>query len=193
MHNSIEKFNTYLELYPELNNAFNQITTERTYKRGETISEIGDLRNHLFYLISGSARVYFISQGKEHTYSFSFEGEYITLSYPLLADSCYVTTIEFLEPTTLAILPLEQIQSLMHKFDPTTTGIIMKLMFGGLIEQMSALEERLLMMQTCSAHERYQWLINRYPKILERAKLTQIASFLGVTKETLYRIRGGKY
>lgn len=49
------------------------------------------------------------------------------------------------------------------------------------------------MLQNTSARERYQWVVDRYPRLLERSTVTQIASFLGVTKETLYRIRAGKY
>ena len=56
-----------------------------------------------------------------------------------------------------------------------------------------ALEERLDALQTMSAEERYRWALKRYPRITECATLTQIASFLGVTKETLYRIKSGKY
>ncbi|MCM1348316.1 MAG: Crp/Fnr family transcriptional regulator [Firmicutes bacterium] len=190
---SIDKIKAPLELPPELEEAFNTITTEKTFRRGETISGIGDLRKHIYYILSGSARVYFIRQGKEHTYSFAFENEYISLSHPLLTDSDYIATIEFLELTTVVTIPFEELHSMLRKLDLATTSIMVKQMFEGLLKQMSALEERLLMMQTCNASERYQWMLNRYPKIFERAKLTQIASFLGVTKETLYRIRGGKY
>lgn len=177
----------------ELRRALNLITTERSYSRGDSISSMSDLRSHLFFIISGSARVYFINQGKEHTYSFAFENEYVSLSFPLLRQSDYVTTIEFLEPSEVAIVPLEKLKNTLAMNDLTTSSIIVERVFAGILKQMSVLEERLIMMQTCSAEERFKWLIERYPKILERVKITQIASFLGVTKETLYRIRSGKY
>ena len=37
------------------------------------------------------------------------------------------------------------------------------------------------------------WLTSRYPRLLHVATITQIASYLGVTKETLYRIRNNNY
>lgn len=101
------------DLSPDFEAAFRQLIAERLYKKGETISSMTDMRNHLFYIMSGSARVYYISGGKEHTYSFAFENEYISLSYPLLKDSDYVTTIEFLEPTLVATVSFEKIQSLI--------------------------------------------------------------------------------
>lgn len=180
-----------VDLTSEMELSINSITTERSYKRGEIISEMGYMCNHLFYILSGSARIYYISGGKEHTYSFAFENEVIALSKQLLKDSNYVTTIEFLEPTKLAIFPIEQLQILMRnygKLEKITQYIIHRL-----LSQMAVLEERILVLQTYSATERFEWLMKRYPKISERANLTQIASFLGVTKETLYRIRAGKY
>ena len=143
--------------------------------------------------MSGSARVFYISGGKEHTYSFAFENEIIALSHQLVQDSNYVTTIEFLEPTKLAILPVEELQTLIRSHDLNNLGVLLEQMVRGLLTQMTILEERILVLQTYSAKERFEWLMKRYPKIAERANLTQIASFLGLTKETLYRIRAWKY
>lgn len=57
----------------------------------------------------------------------------------------------------------------------------------------SYLEERIYTLQCMNATERYDWAIKRYPRLTEYATVTQIASFLGLTRETLYRIRSGKY
>ena len=62
-----------------------------------------------------------------------------------------------------------------------------------LYEYAGYLEERLFNLYNASARERYEWVLRRYPRLGEVATTTQIASFLGITKETLYRIRGGKY
>ncbi|MDE6100731.1 MAG: Crp/Fnr family transcriptional regulator [Paramuribaculum sp.] len=193
MSHPIDEIKTKEELTPEFEAAFRELIAERPYRKGDTISAMNDMRSHLFYIMSGSARVYYISGGKEHTYSFAFENEYISLSYPLLKDSDYVTTIEFLEPTLVATVPIEKIQLLLRQYDPVSIGFVIKEMIKGMMKQMSMLEERILVLQTYSAKEKFEWMVNRYPKILERANLTQIASYLGVTKETLYRIRSGKY
>lgn len=194
-HNS-ETFKSFIrkmELTPELEQAFETIIEERTFKRGDTITSEGDLRNYMFYIAKGSSRVYYIRSGKEHTYSFALEEEFITLARPLIADSNNVTTIEFLEPTVIYMLPLHKTHTLLRQYDLPTIAQIINGIFKGLAKHISDLEERILMLQTLSARERYKWLEKRYPKILERANMTQIASYIGVTKETLYRIRGGKY
>jgi len=193
MANPFKEIKKRVNLTPELELTIRSITGERSYKRGEVISELGDMRNHLFYILTGSARVYYISGGKEHTYSFAFENEIITLSHQLLQDSDYVTTIEFMEPTKLALVPMEQLQTLMRSHDINNIRSLLEQMTRGMMNQMALLEERILVLQTYNAKERFEWLMKRYPKIIERANLTQIASFLGLTKETLYRIRSGKY
>ena len=43
------------------------------------------------------------------------------------------------------------------------------------------------------ARERDQVALERYPNILDLVTVTQLASFLNLTKETIYRIRSGKY
>ncbi len=182
------------EAYPEeIKEAINEITTELTFKRGQTITALANMRNNLYYLTSGAARVYYLHAGKEHTYSFAFNNEFISLSHPLLNDSNFTVTIEFLENTTLMSIPLDGVERLLKDIDRDSAGKIMYNILSNVHSHMVHLEERILMLQTYSAPERYQWIINRYPRILERANISQIASYLGVTKETLYRIRSGKY
>lgn len=180
--------------YPEeIDEAIHGIITELSFRRGETISTLADMRNNLYYVISGAARAFYLHGGKEHTYSFAFNGEFITLSHSLLADSNYLTTIEFLESTSIAMIPLDGMQNLLKSFSHKGAEKIMEEILKNLHQHMVHLEDRILMLQTYSAKERYEWIIKRYPQILERANLTQIASYLGMTKETLYRIRSGKY
>ena len=190
---TFESFIRKMELTPELEQTIETLIEERTFKRGDTITSEGDLRNYIFYIAKGSSRVYYIRSGKEHTYSFALEEEFITLARPLIADSNNVTTIEFLEPTVIYMLPLHKTHTLLRQYDFSTIAQIINGIFKGLSKHICDLEERILMLQTLSAKDRYNWLASRYPKILERANMNQIASYIGVTKETLYRIRAGKY
>lgn len=51
------------------------------------------------------------------------------------------------------------------------------------------LEERSFLLQTHSAEQRYHWLLHNSPEALQRISLGHIASYLGITQETLSRIR----
>ncbi|MDR2920865.1 MAG: hypothetical protein LBV72_16070 [Tannerella sp.] len=51
------------------------------------------------------------------------------------------------------------------------------------------LDQRIFTMQTMSAEKRYNDLIQNYPEVIKRAPLGYIASFLGISQETLSRVR----
>jgi len=61
-----------------------------------------------------------------------------------------------------------------------------------IIEHALYTEERLYQIQFMTSQERYQTLIEATPEILQKVSLTDIASFLGVSRETLSRIRAKK-
>ena len=56
----------------------------------------------------------------------------------------------------------------------------------------SDFEEKLYQLQFMSSEERYKALINATPVILQKVSLTDIASYLGVSRETVSRIRAKK-
>ena len=193
MGHPIDHIRTHLEIPPEMEQSLRSIMPQHTFKRGETISAISDMRSNVFYIQNGAARVYYLKSGKEHTYSFAFDDEFVTLSPYLWKTPDNIPTIEFLEPTEVIFVPIPGTHFLMQDYAREHLAEASTFLLTALIEHTHFLEERIFVLQTASATERYKWLINRYPKILERATITQIASYLGVTKETLYRIRAGKY
>lgn len=163
---------------------------EEHYRRGDVIERQQLLRSNVYYIKRGSARVFYIMNGKDHTYSFAFDDEFILLSKQMVMAPDSTMSIEFLEPTDVIFIPHGQIQDTFQRSNIDEAAIFMN---AGLIEHTEYLEERVFMLQNTSARQRYEWVVNRYPRLLECATITQIASFLGLTKETLYRIRSGKY
>lgn len=67
-----------------------------------------------------------------------------------------------------------------------------KLAFHAVYELAKKLSEYIIGLKFQSAEDRYNALMNEYPKVFQRSKLGHIASFLGITQETLSRIRAGK-
>lgn len=193
MGHPIDHIREYLSITPEVEVSLRSIMREHKFKRGDTISGIGNIRTYAFFIKKGSARVYFLRDGKEHTYSFAFDDEFVSVARQLLQEPDSITTIEFLEPTEIVFIPLLDTHTIMEDYGREHASDGATFLITALIEHIKYLDERIILFQTASAVERYRWLLQRYPKILERATITQIASFLGVTKETLYRIRAGRY
>lgn len=182
-----------IQISPELEQSIRDLVIERRYNRGDTISRRLDMRNYTFYIQHGAARVYYIAGGREHTFSFAIDDQFVSLANRLLNTPDSVMVIEFLEPTTVLFIPHAQMHATMEEFRSSHNEEMSLFVITALLEHQKILEERLIMLQTANAVKRFEWFQRRYPRILERATITQIASFLGVTKETLYRIRSGKY
>ncbi len=193
MGHPLDHIRQHLELTPEQEESLKSIMKTQKFRKGDTITGVTDMRSNAFYIADGSARVYYLKGGKEQTFSFAFTDEFVNLSYHLSNTPDSQQTIEFLEPTVAVSIPIADIKTMMMEFSKEHNSETIPLVITALLELTQSLEERLMVFQSASATERYKWLIMRYPKVLERATITQIASFLGVTKETLYRIRAGKY
>lgn len=178
----------------DMESRFMDMMEERTFRRGDILSGTGTLSASAFYIVSGSARVFYLMGGKEKTFSFSFEDEFIALSRHLIDRGDNTLSIQFLEPTTVITLKHEAIRRTIEA-EPQLVNMTEALLFVNmaLLKSSLYLEERLVQFQQASARDRYQWAIKRYPRLLEVANGTQLASFLGLTRETLYRIRSGDY
>ena len=95
--------------------------------------------------------------------------------------------VEFVENSTVLEFTKETVDLLsnnFHDFERFISKVVTETMLG--------LCERLHTIQFAKAEERYQNLISIYPNITQRIPLTHIASYLGITLETLSRIRNPK-
>ncbi|MGM9841705.1 MAG: Crp/Fnr family transcriptional regulator [Candidatus Limisoma sp.] len=163
--------------------------TYKIYPKGYVIDGTNEILQNRFYLIKGVARTYYIYKGREYNYSFSLseqfvlppltvhgKGEKIFIQFVTETELCYITP----RPSAHENLPLLE------------TREFMSFVNLALIEQIQYMEDVTYMLRL-EAADRYKWVLEKYPQILETVSLTQLASFLNITKETLYRIRSGKY
>ena len=92
--------------------------------------------------------------------------------------------IQAIEDCVLTELSFSSLQNLYKTFPETER-------LGRIITEnyYIKLEERILSLQFKTAKERYQKLMQKKPSLIQRVSLGQIASYLGITQETLSRIR----
>jgi CRP-like cAMP-binding protein len=141
----------------------------------------------LFFIKKGLMRGYYFDDGKEITHWFAKEEEFATSFYSFITDQPSPETIETLEDCELTKINHSDLQNLYANF-PETERI------GRIITETYYidLEERFLNIQFKSAKERYQNLLEKNPSLIQRASLGQIATYLGITQETLSRVRAEK-
>jgi CRP-like cAMP-binding protein len=130
-------------------------------------------------------RGFYHLDGKDVTYWFAFENDFATSFHSFITRQPAVENIQLLEDSILWAISHEHLMSLMDRFHE-----IERLVRIAYEKYYIRLEERFVNAQFKSAQERYSELLQRSPHIIERVPLGAIASYLGISQETLSRVRG---
>jgi CRP-like cAMP-binding protein len=133
----------------------------------------------------GCLRCYSVdSSGKEHVVQFAIEEWWISDLYSFFTNEPSTFNIDALEDSELLLLEQNSYERLLQEI-PAFERLFRKLFENRLI----ANERRINATLSDSAEERYLSFLKNYPSIAQRVPLTQIASYLGITPESLSRIR----
>jgi CRP/FNR family transcriptional regulator, anaerobic regulatory protein len=162
---------------------FMDSTIKKEYQKGTILIEHGKKNKFVFFLISGSAKSYNFKDSKQICLWFAFEGDCIA-TIRSFDDLICQETVELLEDSELIQIELDDLMTLSNQFIS-----IRYLMFQLLKEHIVFLEYKLNGLQFMTSEERYNKLIHDFPEVLQRVSLTDIASYLGISRETLSRIR----
>ena len=154
-------------------------------RRGQFLLHNGEVSRFTAFVNKGCLRLYSIdANGEEHVVQFAIEDWWIGDMYSSLTGHPASYNIDALENSELLLLE----HSLMEKL---CLDIPEFERYFRLILQNSfiAKERRIASTLSQSAEERYLALVKSYPEIAKRVPLHQIASFLGITPQSLSRIR----
>ncbi|CAM1373319.1 Crp/Fnr family transcriptional regulator [Tenacibaculum xiamenense] len=157
------------------------------YKKGTCLIHPEQLRHTLFYVVKGSLKAYYLKDGKRIIDWLTFENEFITSSSSYFTDEPSLHYIETMEDSIILETKKEDVESLCenhHDFEH-----LFRLILSKVIVQF---RQRIFSLQFRTVKQRYQSLIEQHPKIELTVPLGDIASFLGITQETLSRIRASK-
>ena len=147
----------------------------------------GQLADKTYFIVQGSARAFYLKDGKDITDWFAFENDFICSINSFFLNIPSPHFIEILEPSILLEISKENVTLLSDRyreFDRLSKLIVTKTMLQ--------LQQRIVSIQFETAQQKYENLIKIRPDITQRLALTHIASFLGITLETLSRIRKTK-
>lgn len=156
----------------------------RIFKKYQIVLHQGDSANHEYFVVKGLMKVSRPDpDGKEHILQFAMENWWITDAEAFYNHNPSKLVIDCMEDThTLAITlahkekisrELPKMQNFFHK--KTTEGYI-------------DLQKRILCFLSSNANDRYHNLLTVYPGLIQRVPKAMIASYLGVTRETLSRL-----
>jgi CRP-like cAMP-binding protein len=176
---------TYAALSPETEDAINNSFTKITTTKNEILLKENQLCRHLYFMETGALRGYYNFNGKEITHWFAFENDFFTSFHSFITQTPSVENLQILEAGTLCVISKNELNKLIN-----TYPIIDKILRIAYEKYYIRLEERYVNGQFKTAKELYDNLMQTQPHILERMPLGYIASYLGITQETLSRIRG---
>ncbi len=161
-----------------------ELAIKRTFKKGEIILEEGTICKHIYLVSSGALRVFQYDNGKEISTKFILQGNVITSYYSLISTKATQENIQALVNTELVMIPYHPLEILFDQYHELER-LGRKILEDYFIKR----EERILILQSKTALERYQLLLADQSELLNIASLGHIASYLGITQETLSRVR----
>ncbi|AXG70564.1 transcriptional activator protein Anr [Kordia sp. SMS9] len=156
-----------------------------TFQKGETILRAGEKVDYQYFVADGCLRTYLISKsGKEHTIQFAIKGWWISDYIGFFSDTNATLYIECIEDATLYKVSREAVEEIFNEV-PKTERFIRKKLERAFVH----FQKRILSNLSQTAKERYLNFTHEYPNIEQHVKNYHIASYLGITTESLSRIR----
>ena len=156
-------------------------------KKGATLVKEGQYSDKTYYIIKGCARAYYLKEGKDISDWFAFENEFISSIVSFFVNKPSPHYIELLENSILIEIARDKIEKLSdkyHDFERLIRVVVIKTMLSQ--------QERMASMQFHSAEQKYENILAIHQNITKRVPLMHIASYLGITLETLSRVRSPK-
>ena len=184
-----EVLQAYLEqrmtLTPEQVNSMQSLFIPRHLKKGELLIREGEIAKYGAFIATGCLRSYVVdNKGKEHIIQFAPENWWLTDTNSIVNGTPSLYFMDAIEPSDILLIDLPSHQKLMA----TIPGFAASFQ-SGIQRHAAAKDHRIIATLTATAEERFQNFLHTYPSIAQRVPQHMLASYLGVSPETLSRVR----
>lgn len=156
-----------------------------TFEKGKLILKAGEICKYLFIVEKGLVRnFYYDSKGNDITHWFAKENMLVTAPESFFNQEKSFFNIEAIEDTRVIAIRYEVLEKAFEDSNAIER-------FGRILttQIMITLGRKIIDLQTKNAKARYNEVIENYPDIFRRVNLGHIASYLGMTQQSLSRIR----
>jgi CRP-like cAMP-binding protein len=185
----LNKFQSYLQQRLNLTDEQALMAVEslktKQFKKGEMLLKAGDLKSDTYFVNNGLLRCFSLDEkGKEHIIQFAPENWMITDRDSSVFNVSSSFYIEAIEDTEVVIVKQDFFSSIQH-----IVPEILELNILMLHNAIRFMQKRINMLLSATAEERYLNFIMLYPNLTIRVPQWMIASYLGITPESLSRVR----
>lgn len=159
----------------------------KKYKKHQFLIQEGMPVKYVYFVVSGLLKlIHTDDTGKQQIISFAMEDWWESDYQAFYTQTEATFSLDCIEDSVVLGLSLESYQTLCEHLPKMEHFFLQKANRGYM-----ALQRRLLSLMTSQAKERYEQLIHQYPTLVQRVPKTLLASYLGVSRETLSRLSFG--
>jgi len=184
----INKIKSSIHLSSEAEDYLFSISKEKAVSKGEVLIRQGQTVKKIFFVTDGCLRSYCNDKnGKEHTLLFAIKNWWMSDYIAIHSNETATLTVDCLTDSNIIEFnakKLDEIHSLFPEFESHQRKQLER--------HIVSLQKRILNQLQLSATERYELFLEQYPDIEQYTPNYHIASYLGITQQSLSRIRAEK-
>ena len=185
MQELINKIKNRIALSSEAEEYLFSIAREKKISKGDIVIREGQTVNKIYFVKKGCLRSYCIDKnGKEHTLLFAIDGWWMSDYIAIHNNEPATLMVDCLTPTTVLEFNAKEINGVLNLFpeyEPFQRYMLER--------HVVSLQKRILNQLQLTATERYDLFLEQHPDTEQYARNYHIASYLGVTQQSLSRIR----
>jgi len=181
----LDHISRYIQLTPNEQSIFLSKVKFRKYLKGQFVVQNGDICRNENFVLSGCLKTFYIdAEGHEHIVMFAIDDWWTSDLGSFISQSPADLSVQCLEDSELVQINFSDLQQLYIEI-PKLERFFRIIIQSAFV----AAQKRIINNLSMPAMERYIQFREQYPKIEQRVPQYMIASYLGITKEFLSKIR----